>query len=207
MMNRSGSDDTILIGLAGRAGSGKTTVANYLSGRHGFLAYAFASPIKQALSAMCRLTDEQLEGEAKEETIDWLGRSPRFLMQTLGTEWGRALVHRDIWLLLAERHLAGARERWAGYRRGKPFSMVLSDVRFENEAAWIRERGGIVAHVVRDSGRRSGHASEAGVELIDGDWRIDNSGSLPQLYELVDHMVASITALNFYENAAGSTYG
>ena len=67
--------------------------------------------------------------------------------------------------------------------------------------------GGIVAHVVRNTGRSSGHASEAGVELIDGDWRIDNSGSLPELYELVDHMVASITALNYFENAAGWTYG
>ncbi len=199
----SGSDNMILIGLAGRAGSGKTTVANYLYDRHRFCPLAFANPIKHALMMMFDMTLHQLDGNTKEETIDWLGRSPRYLMQTLGTEWGREMVHEDLWLMLATRNLQSCKKNWIEVFRCKPFMAVYSDVRFENEAAWIRDRGGVVAHVVRDTGRSSEHASEAGVELIDGDWRIDNDGSLDDLHGLIDSMIASLSALRYYDRAAG----
>ena len=62
-------------------------------------------------------------------------------MQTLGTEWGRELVHPHLWILLANERLK--------VLRGAGIGMLISDVRFQNEADWIRSEGGIVLEIRR----------------------------------------------------------
>ena len=47
----------IVIGLAGYAGSGKTTVANYLKGKYGFESYTFSDVIEQEARKMGLLRD------------------------------------------------------------------------------------------------------------------------------------------------------
>lgn len=192
----------MLIGLAGRAGSGKSTVARQLCEAHRFRGYAFAAPIKAMIADAFGLTLSQIEGPEKESPVAGLGRSPRYLMQTLGTEWGRDLVHQDVWVFCAERWLHETRKRYALHHRGQPLRVVISDVRFDNEAAWIRGQGGIVAHVVRDTGRSDSHASEAGIELADGDWRIDNSGTFGELRACVDDMIDSSFGWSYFDALA-----
>ena len=88
-----------LIGLTGPAGCGKDTIANFLMETHGFVQIALADPLRDGLKAMLGVTDEQLHRrDLKEAPIDWIGRSPRELLQTLGTEWGREHVAADLWL-------------------------------------------------------------------------------------------------------------
>ena len=44
--------------------------------------------------------------------------------------------------------------------------MVISDVRFDNEAAWIPAHGGRIIHVIRpDTKAVEAHASEDGIEM------------------------------------------
>jgi hypothetical protein len=83
----------ILIGLHGKAHAGKDTVGQMLVG-YGLDRVAFADPIKRMLIEGLGLTAEHFDSPLKEEPIPWLGKSPRQLMQTLGTEWGRDLVNR-----------------------------------------------------------------------------------------------------------------
>ena len=60
--------------------------------------------------------------------------------------------------------------------------MVVSDVRFDNEAAWIRKHGGRIIHVIRpDTKAVEAHASEDGIEMQDTDARLFNSGTLEEL--------------------------
>ena len=87
---------TLLIGLAGAARSGKSTAAAELAAQHGFIHYAFAQPLKAMLAEGLNLSAAQLEGAEKEAPLPWLGKSPRELLQTLGSEWGRKLVHREL---------------------------------------------------------------------------------------------------------------
>lgn len=66
-----------LIGLTGRAGCGKDTVARFLCEAHGFVQIALADPLRDGLKAMLGVTDEQLHRrDLKEAPIDWIGRSP-----------------------------------------------------------------------------------------------------------------------------------
>jgi len=169
-----------LIGLTGRAGAGKDTAAAHLKAAHGFTAIAFADPIRRALSAMLGLAPIMFQHPHKEEPISLIGKSPRQLMQTLGTEWGRNLVHPDIWLILAEELILTCRT--AGE------CVVVTDVRFENEAALIRSLGGSVWHVDRSgAGTAHQHVSEAGVAYVPGyDVRLSNNGTVPMLHALID---------------------
>ncbi|WP_160286521.1 deoxynucleotide monophosphate kinase family protein [Pseudomonas knackmussii] len=178
----------LLIGLHGRARSGKDTAANYLATQFGLLVYAFASPLKAALMTMLNLPESALDGAAKEQPLPWLGKSPRELMQLLGTEWGRNAVHPQLWLLLAEMNLANHHEV-------SPHSsgFVISDVRFENEADWIRAKGGVVVHLRRPAAIDvAAHSSESGIGVHDDDLVIHNAGSLEDLYEALEHVMDSI---------------
>lgn len=67
---------------------------------------------------------------------------------------------------------------------------VNADVRFENEAQWIRDNGGVVVHIQRPGAATvSAHASEAGVAIAEGDVLVVNDGSLDELYNNVDNII------------------
>lgn len=178
-----------LIGITGRARSGKSTLAHYLTQQHGFDELTFASPIKTMLEALLMPFDVDarwFEDQALKSTpIPGLGKTPRQLMQTLGTEWGRDRVHSDLWTMRAERMLAQVRE--------SAFvpAVVFSDVRFSNEADWIHAQGGEIWHVWRVQGELCDtHASESGLAGHDVDEVIENFGPLGDLYQRADALLA-----------------
>ncbi len=175
----------ILIGLTGHARTGKTTAANHLASEHGFETYAFATPLKEGVAAIFGLNVEDLDGDAKEELIPWLGRSPRQLMQLLGTEFGRDMISANLWVDLAEQNLDALAEL-VPHATG----FVISDVRFENEADYIRKRGGLVVHITRsDAPDVSPHLSELGVAAQPQDLVINNDAELKDLFGQLDRIV------------------
>lgn len=166
----------ILVGLYGPAGSGKDSVADILEKDFNFSRYALALPIKRALNSMFHWEMAQWDNrEWKEGTIDWLDKSPRVLAQTLGTGWGRHHVHPDLWLRLGLR-------KWDEVRMSVNPRMVITDVRFDNEAQAILDMGGTVWRVERSEvGPVATHVSESGISqaLIVG--KVKNHGSLDDL--------------------------
>ena len=168
----------MLIGLTGKAGSGKDTVASFLVEQHDFMPVAFADPLKKGLMAMFNLGPEYFsDSKLKEEDIPELDVSPRILMQTLGTEWARNLLDENIWVDIARRKI----------KAFDSYSVVVTDVRFENEAALIKELGGVILQVQReglDGVGIQGHSSEVG-RGVDADFVIVNDGTFEQLKEKV----------------------
>ena len=180
----------LFIGLTGLARSGKTTVAQHLAAEHGFECYAFADPLREGIMAIFNLSPEDLESDAKEQPIAWLGRSPRQLMQLLGTEWGRHMISANLWIDLAEQNLnclSAVFDSAPGF--------IISDVRFENEADFIRKRGGTVIHLRRpDAPQVSAHISEAGVSIHDDDLILHNEGGLDELLGQLDELLIALRA-------------
>lgn len=181
----------LLLGLAGSMGSGKTTVADHFAREHGFHGpLNFADPLKDALCAMLGVDRDALEVLKRSNDPVFAGRSVRYALQTLGTEWGRQNIAPDVWLRLMDRHL-GQIESW----QPCPAGMVIADIRFENEADFIRARGGIVIHVRRDlqdDEQASTHISEFPVAIHEDDFTLRNDGSLQDLYRAADNLVARI---------------
>lgn len=182
-----------VIGIAGRAGAGKDTVADILSrelkGRPWYR-YSFADPIKRATEFMFGWRRDQLEDRDFKEAIcpKW-GFSPRRAMQLLGTEFGRA-CREDLWLHMASMELDEV-------KRGTGGGLIISDVRFPNEADWVRDNG-LLIHVDRAAGNETSetsHASEIPLERNPNDWIIHNQSDLNGLTESVQFMARRISDL------------
>lgn len=173
-----------LIGIAGKAGSGKDTAGAHLVEHHGFSQYAFADPIRAMLGALGAFPASDLvDRDTKEVVIGWLGKSPRQMAQTLGTEWGRELVHPQLWVLMAQR-------RWeVAKAAGK--DLVITDVRFENEVFWVKEQGGqIIALERAGAAAVNAHASEQFDISSVADLVISNHGTIEALKISVDQALA-----------------
>lgn len=177
-----------LIGFTGKARCGKDTAGDYLIKRHNFTRYGFADPLKRACSEMFGVPINHFyDDEFKEEVIPFWGYSPRQMAQLLGTEGGRELFDKNIWVKRATQSFydEAASEEFRG--------MVLTDVRFENEANWVRDNGGLLVHVWRNGIKEvTAHSSEDGVEIKDNDMVIENNDSLDFLYENVDISLAQL---------------
>lgn len=166
-----GKYKTFVIGIAGLARSGKDTLANHVFERLGFESNkaAFADPVKDMLKSI-GITD--IEGY-KEKEHPILGVTSRRMMQTLGTEWGRDTIGEGTWINLT---------RCKG--EGKKF-LIISDVRFSNEADFVRENG-MLLHVYGRGGIKGDHKSESGVPFKLGDFKIDNGCEVEYMLEQVD---------------------
>jgi hypothetical protein len=137
----------MLIGIVGFIGSGKGTVGDILESK-GFIKDSFAKPLKDAVSVMFGWPRNLLEGDTEvsrkwreEPDAYWSEQfqkqfTPRLALQLMGTEAGRNVFHKDIWVIsLLNR------------ARGK--DVVVTDVRFKNEIDYIQKNGGIVVRVIR----------------------------------------------------------
>ena len=101
----------------------------------------------------------------------------REMLQKLGTEAMRNGLHHNVWV----------NALFADYRGPKmsedyPSKWLITDVRFENEAEAITERGGILVRIKRDSSESSGsHPSETALDNYTFDYTINNNGSISEL--------------------------
>lgn len=178
----------LVAGVAGFARHGKDEIGKHLIRDYDFERYAFADPLKRACAEMFGIPLEHFYSmEFKEKENEFWGFSPREMAQLLGTEGGRELFRDDIWVRRAQMEFDNLNSNLSG--------MVITDVRFENEAAWVREMGGVMIHVYRPgyedhSVGKANHASEAGLEAHSGDFSIVNDGTIADLQFAVDEVMA-----------------
>ncbi len=145
-----------IVGLCGFAGSGKTTIANYLIERYGFERFSFAGPVKDVAATVFGWPRARLEGVTTEDRA-WREEADPEWSAVMGypftRRWGlqmigngmRELVHSNIWVTLAKKEMA---------KRPASSKLVLDDVRYFNERNMLREMGGrlYTVHRVGDRG-------------------------------------------------------
>ena len=205
----------MIIGVCGFIGSGKDTVADYLVNFHEFRRESFASTLKDACAAVFGWNRIMLEGRTKEarewrEQVDpwWAERlgiphlTPRWILQYWGTEVCRKGFHDDIWIASLENKLRTSKDH-----------IVISDCRFPNEIASIKNAGGRIVWVQRgelpewydlalqhnqgsheaniELAKLKIHASETAWVGTEFDAVIDNNSSLDDLYYQVKDLVVS----------------
>lgn len=172
----------MIIGLVGYAGSGKSTIARELTA-FGYNQRKFAAPLKEMILSLlkaqgCHKLHAQrlIEGDLKELPSPYFGgKTPRHAMQTLGTDWGRAMLNEDLWCEAAMRDL----KEYAHY--------VFDDVRFTNEANLIRQMRGHVVRLHRPGVERSSNHPSENLPWADID--VTNDRTPRQVAEQIMHAV------------------
>lgn len=185
-----------LIGLTGQAGCGKDTAAGFLRDVMAFRQISLAEPIRRGIVAMFGIPYEYLtDRDLKEKPLDQLcGKSPRYAMQTLGTEWGRNQICLDVWLKVAQRDIDFQRKLAdaGNYHIG---GVVVSDIRFPGEVKWLKEQGGTLWLIDRPNNPNAintGHESETPIDAASIDKTIINDGDVDDLCNSIAEMLESM---------------
>jgi hypothetical protein len=169
------------IGITGNKEVGKDTAALALIAK-GYHRIAFADPVRRMALAIdpVLFTSNARQNPTYRlsdmvESVGWdkAKQHPevRRLLQRIGTEAGRQVLGHDIWVETADRE-AAQHDR-----------IVFTDVRFDNEATYVRRNGGIVVRIIRDGRKGDDHTSEQGIcpQFIDAE--IHNDSSIEVLHE------------------------
>jgi hypothetical protein len=198
----------MIVGIIGFIGSGKDTAADYLVNHHDFVRESFASNLKDSVAAIFGWDRTLLEGLTEEariwrEQVDtwWASRlnmptlTPRWVLQHWGTEVCRQGFHDDIWIASLENRLKNTNQ-----------NIVISDCRFPNELASIKNSGGILIRVSRGDDPDWYHLALENKDLMpqvypevhisewawigtDFDYVVENNGSKQDLFSQIESIV------------------
>lgn len=178
-----------IIGLSGKARSGKDTLAGYLKDslnrkyNRDFKSFAFAEVLKHMCQKEFDLDDDQLWGDQKEIPDKrykkrngdghWTARE---IMQEVGAFY-RTIDH-DFWVKKLNEDITYHED------------VMVTDVRYINEADFIKKSNGFLIKVVRNVNNEiHGQNHESEINL-DGykhfDLNIDNSGPKKVLEQIAD---------------------
>ena len=170
-----------IIGFSGKAGSGKDSAGEaILSSGVRAKRESFADPLREMIKCLGVDVDKiysEFGGAGKSDPLpEFGGKSLRYMLQTLGTDWGRNMVSDSIWLDIVARKVKKNKD--SGHLT------VITDVRFDNEADAVKKMGGVVVQVealgaalsVTSSAKESfrAHASEAQISPKYVDFKLVN---------------------------------
>ncbi len=173
-----------LVGLTGKAGSGKDTAAQGLTDHH---VMKFAEGVYDGVWAlnpylMTLAGDIRLQHFVEQVGWDKAKEHPevRRFLQAYGTEAGRDIHGPDCWV-----------NAWKRKYLSYTGNVVVTDVRFPNEADAIKELGGVVIEIMgppRRGGVDSTHSSEAGIGRR-ADMTLVNEGTVEELHQRIRKLV------------------
>lgn len=173
-----------IIAFAGYKGSGKSEATKFLV-NHDFIDIKMAAPVKAMLAELWKYNDvsdedidRRLEGDLKELPDDsyLLGKSPRFAMQKLGTEW-RNFFGPDLWVRM-----------WLYKVAESTTNVVCSDVRFPAEVSALHSLGGKLIWISRPGTSSDGHDSEQDISKL-ADYIIENDNDINKLRSEIARLV------------------
>ena len=206
------------------------TTGRYYAGYSNWQIKKFADKLKDIVCLLIGCTREQLEDEtfkntelgeewwyfkgrngslisysegSKRSDEDLIKTTPRLLLQLLGTDCGRNIIHPNIWVnsLMNEYKLIrdtkvseflkaeGLPETMNGGKEYYP-NWIITDMRFLNEMEAVKKRGGITIRVNRNlEESKNQHESETALDNAEFDYVIDNNGTIEELIEEVKQIL------------------
>lgn len=192
----------VVIGISGKKGSGKDTIADILVKEHNFYKFSFADHVKEVCKVLFNFSHDQMYNHTLKDIIDEkIGISPREAMQKIGTEFGQCDIHKYFPNLRCDHKTFWLDSFDKIYNRGldKPQNIVISDVRFPHEISYLRKYGCIFWNVQRNIQEDSKnddyllqHVSENSLSDVDikFDLIIDNNSDITVLQEYILNIVS-----------------
>ena len=181
----------MIIGISGKAGSGKDTEAKMLEVLYAnpdisyedfankrYKNFAdiqivhFADILKETVQVLFGIGEwETNTQEGKKTTINWIGKTVRELLQGIG-QGLRDAIDPNLWVKI----LFANTEDWSNY--------IIADVRYPNEVYAIKKRNGVLIRIDRKGAGAGNHSSETALDdYKEWDVHIENNGSIEDLFE------------------------
>lgn len=180
-----------IIGLYGKKQSGKDTTGQYLNEQYNYEMISFAEPLKIACKYIFGLSEEQVNGNLKDIVDNYWGVEPRKILQFVGTDLFKMQIGKlipnigeEIWIENIRKYILN---KWENDKKSK---FVITDVRFQNEADFIKDLDGIIIKIERDNDINDNHISENVV--MEYDYLISNNESLDKLYKNIDKIIVGL---------------
>lgn len=178
-----------IIGVTGLSRSGKDTIATHIVEKYNYKRMAFADSLKAACALLLnRPLIDMYEGDRESIMPEW-GFSIREFLQDQGTRALREFPQDgNINKAIGDKfHIIRTFMEIGNISKTNQYNgVVISDLRFENEAGFVRGSGGIIIKVERDGLKKMSHVSEAGITLTESDFIVQNNSSLEDLFTKVD---------------------
>ena len=180
------SINKLKLGIVGKIGQGKSTMADYLCKEKGFIEYAFAGPLKRGVGVLFDFTYEQLYTEEKEKIDPRWGVSPRVILQQIGLDLFRNNILKHIQgLNIFKSFWIDHFYRW--FDQCKNQNVVVSDCRFPDEFESLKDCGFMIYKIIRPNFNIFYfHSSEILQDNISSDETIYNDGTLEKFYENIN---------------------
>lgn len=195
-LNLKQGQNAMFIGLLGKMGSGKTTTAEYITGKYNYEEKFYSKKLKDVCKLLFGFNEEQLYGSEKQNVDKHWGISARQAMQFVGTDMFRKQlvnlipgIGENFWIRTLDMELVNGQ------------NYVISDCRMQNEVDFIKEKGGIVIKIIRDESQQNGgeisgldktklHVTESEIDNITGfDYIIYNNGTKEELFKKIDEFM------------------
>lgn len=182
-----------IIAFAGKKFTGKTKcaeiLADILGPTVGLTApyvpiLAFADPIKRICCQLFNLTREQVFGDLKDILDPRYGKTPRQLILEVGG--AIRAIDPDAWVRATMGEIGF-------FCKDDPF-VLIQGVRYPNEAAAVKARGGKVYLVTRDTGEVDPHESENALHGYAFDGMIDNNRNIESLTTILKGIAKEVQA-------------
>lgn len=214
----------MIIGISGRMGSGKDTVANMireidtryrtntppwappsqLRSESKWVVKKYAGALKKIASILTGVPESMFEiPEFKEKGMPESWRQSngylmtyREFLQRLGTEAVRNNIHHNAWVNALMSHCT-YNDNW-----------IITDVRFHNEMDAIKKKNGLILRVTRpDAEGKAYHISETELDNASFHYVIENEGSMTELRNKVEQFMWKFNLIDlhpaFLENEKG----
>lgn len=173
----------ILLALTGLQAAGRGIVASRLVSHHGFIVHRFETPIRRMLSVGLGIDDATLDARDKSVPLDGYGGvTLRQMKRTLGQEWGRRMIHSDVWVTA-----------WARSMPDAP-RVVADDLGFFNEAHAVHNMGGEVWRIDRPSLTITDHPAHQVMRELPTDITVQNLTTISALVSAVDEAAEAMIA-------------
>tara|TARA_R110002074_G_scaffold289485_5_gene461321 strand:+ start:343 stop:870 length:528 start_codon:yes stop_codon:yes gene_type:complete len=166
-----------IIAFYGPQGAGKSESAKAVASLPRWHRVSFAGPLYDMMSALLGTDARSLP---KNEPLDALcGKTLRYALQHLGTEWGRGMVGDTVWLEALSRRIEE-------HRAAGSAGVVIDDLRFANEYRLLFKMGAKIVRVERErtmvTTMNGGHASEKDWIQFTPDTVIVNGAGVDELW-------------------------
>jgi len=185
-----------VVGLCGKKGVGKDTVANFLSAWYDAVHIKLAAPLK----GMLFLRDANAFNHVSPYTRFWLQELGDFVLLQDQTTFARLASYQILQRLVKDIEMY---EQY-GVTPLTPPIFVISDIRYPHEVEFLRERFGNHFHLIKIERKvaeddLSKHKSETSVDQITPDFVINNDGNFAQLFMQVNSVMEKILGdITFY---------